>query len=273
MAKPLSNFLKKDIDWCWHAEHDDAFIAIQYSLLTAPILALPDPDRPFSVVCDASDFAIGIDLLQTDAEERERVIACESRQLKVAEKNYPVHGNQLLAMKYIRVKFRVHPLRSKAFVVYTDHASLRTVTQSSHLSQRVARWLSFFVEYHFEVKYKPEEQNALVDALSRRPDYELAHVTTQSSSITNLIRASQAKDDHCVALVRALGSDEFKDSDIKLLARLSASLHRYFIDQGMLYYCTDEADPPRIVVSHDEDLKYSILFQAHDTFIGGHFGR
>ena len=81
-------------------------------------------------------------------------------------------------MKYIRVKFRVHLLRSKAFVVYTDHASLRTVTQSSHLSQRVARWLSFFVEYHFEVKYKPEEQNALVDALSRRPDYELAHVTT-----------------------------------------------------------------------------------------------
>ena len=90
MARPLSNLLKKDVDWCWHAEHAIAFNAIKDSLLTAPILALPDPDRPFSVVCDASDFAIGSALLQTDADGRERVIAFESRQLQAAEKNYPI---------------------------------------------------------------------------------------------------------------------------------------------------------------------------------------
>ena len=74
-------------------------------LLHAPILALPDPDRPISVVCDASDFDIGSDLLQTDTEGRERVIAFESLQLKAAEKNYPVHDKNLLAMKYALVKF------------------------------------------------------------------------------------------------------------------------------------------------------------------------
>ena len=57
-------------------------------------------------------------------------------------------------MKYALVKFRVHLLGSKPFVVYTDHASLRTATQSPHLSQRMARWPSFF-EYKFEVKFKP----------------------------------------------------------------------------------------------------------------------
>ena len=41
-------------------------------------------------------------------------------------------------MKYALVKFRVHLLGSKPFVVYTDHASLRTATQSPHLSQRMA---------------------------------------------------------------------------------------------------------------------------------------
>ena len=56
-------------------------------------------------------------------------------------------------------------------------------------------------------------------------------------------------------------------------ARLNESLHRYSIDQGLLYYCTDAVDPPRIVVTHDEDLKYHILFEAHDTAIGDHFGR
>ncbi|KAG3157648.1 hypothetical protein PI126_g8211 [Phytophthora idaei] len=151
MAQPLSNLLKKDAPWCWEVGHDEAFQAVKESLLRAPILVLPDPDHPFSVVCDASDFAIGCALLQADADGRERVIAFESRQLKAAEKSYPVHDKELLDMKYALVKFRVHLLGSKPCVIYTDHASLRTATQSPHLSQRMARWLSFFAEYNFEV--------------------------------------------------------------------------------------------------------------------------
>ena len=56
----------------------------------------------------------------------------------------------------------------------------------------MSRWLSFFAEYNFEVKYKPGKQNALADALSRRPDYELSLVTTLSSLVTDLIRAAYA---------------------------------------------------------------------------------
>ncbi|POM60411.1 LOW QUALITY PROTEIN: Pol protein [Phytophthora palmivora] len=237
LARPLSNLLKKDAEW-----------SIKESLLQAPILALPDPDRPFSVVCDASDFAIGCALLQADANWREH--------LKAAEKNYPVLDKELLAMKYALVKFRVHLLGSKPFVIFTDHASLRTATQSPHLSQRMARWLSFFAEYNFEVKYKPGRQNALADALSRRPDYELAHVTSVSSSVTELIHAAYARDDVCVAVLRALGIEEFKYSSVTLSARLTG---------------TD--DTPRVVVPHDEELKHRILYEAHDVPLSGHLGR
>ncbi|KAG3116198.1 hypothetical protein PI125_g4846 [Phytophthora idaei] len=192
MARPLSNLLKKDAPWCWEVEHGEAFQAVKESLLRAPILALPDPDRPFSVVCDASDFAIGCTLLQADAEGRERFIAFGSRQLNAAEQNYPVHDKELLAMKYALVTFRVHLLGSNPFVIYTDHASLRTATQSPNPSQRMARWLSFFAEYNFEVKYKPGWLNVVADALSRRPDYELVHVTTVTSPVLDLIRAAYA---------------------------------------------------------------------------------
>ncbi|GMF51455.1 unnamed protein product [Phytophthora fragariaefolia] len=74
MARPLMNLLKKDAVWSWTSEAQQAFEAIKNSLQSAPILALPDEDRPFSVVCDASDFAIGCVLLQVDAEGRERLI-------------------------------------------------------------------------------------------------------------------------------------------------------------------------------------------------------
>ncbi|KAG3046868.1 hypothetical protein PC121_g20405 [Phytophthora cactorum] len=229
MARPLSNLLKKDAPWYWEAGHDEAFQTVKENLLRAPILALPDPDRPFSVVCDASDFAIGCALLQADTDGRERVIAFEFRQLKAAEKNYPVHDKELLAMKYALVKFRV--------------------------------------------KYKAGRINIVAEALSRRPDYEIAHVTTVTSSVFDLIRAAYAHDDMCVALLRVLGSEEFKNSDKELSRRSRASLHRYTLDGGLLYYSTEPEDAPRVIVPHDEDLKYRILYEVHDTSVGGHLGR
>ena len=42
MARPLSNLLKKDVDWCWGNTEHDAFQAVKESILHAPILALPD---------------------------------------------------------------------------------------------------------------------------------------------------------------------------------------------------------------------------------------
>ncbi|POM61547.1 Pol protein [Phytophthora palmivora] len=82
-------------------------------------------------------------------------------------------------------KFRVHLFGSRPFVIYTDHASLRTATNSPHLSQRMVRWLSFFAEYNFRVEYKPGKLNVLADALSRRPDYELAHVSRVTTDLVD----------------------------------------------------------------------------------------
>ncbi|KAE9100101.1 hypothetical protein PF010_g14935 [Phytophthora fragariae] len=132
---------------------------------------LPDHSKAFHVVCDASDFAIGCALMQFDDEGRERVVSYQSRQLKPAERNYPVHDKELLVMRYALFKFRVYLLGEQTFAVYTDHASLRTSTKSPHLSQRMARWLSLFSEYNFVVHYKPGKTNIFADALSRRPDY------------------------------------------------------------------------------------------------------
>ncbi|KAE9025546.1 hypothetical protein PR002_g11160 [Phytophthora rubi] len=270
MARPLTNLLKKDAVWSWTSEAQQAFEAIKSSLQSAPILALPDEDRPFSVVCDASDFAIGCALLQVDADGRERVVSFQSRQLKAAEKNYPVHDKELFAMKYALVKFRVHLLGQQPFVIYTDHASLRTATSSPHLSQRMARWLSFFTEYNFTVEYKPGKQNVLADALSRRLDYELAHLAYLESPLYELIREAYADDDDLAGLVEALSAP---NKVVELTARQRSRLHRYSVVEGLLYYQVDGGDEPRIVVPNDEDLRHRVLYEAHDTQLSGHLGR
>ncbi|GMF44019.1 unnamed protein product [Phytophthora fragariaefolia] len=100
LAKPLSDLLKKDTDWRWERQHQEAYDSIKSSLQRAPILALPDDSKPFSVVCDASDYAISCSLLQSDEDGHERVISFQSWQLKAAERNYPVHDKELLAMNF-----------------------------------------------------------------------------------------------------------------------------------------------------------------------------
>ena len=96
------------------------------------------------------------------------VVRYQPRQMRPVEENYPVHDKELLAMHYALIKFHVHLVRERTFALYTDHASLRIAMETPPLSQRRARWLSFFSEYNFVVHYKPGNNNILADALSRR---------------------------------------------------------------------------------------------------------
>jgi hypothetical protein len=78
LIQPMSSLLNKDVTWEWRPEHHDAFDAVKKSLASAPVLMLPDTSRPFHVMCDASDVAIGCTLMQFDDESRERVVSYQS---------------------------------------------------------------------------------------------------------------------------------------------------------------------------------------------------
>uniref|UniRef100_A0AAV1V345 Reverse transcriptase domain-containing protein n=1 Tax=Peronospora matthiolae TaxID=2874970 RepID=A0AAV1V345_9STRA len=64
MTAHLSRLLKKNERWSWSAECQHSFEGIEKSLIQSPVLAIADQNRPFYVVCDASDFAIGCALMQ-----------------------------------------------------------------------------------------------------------------------------------------------------------------------------------------------------------------
>ncbi|KAG3080225.1 hypothetical protein PI125_g20494 [Phytophthora idaei] len=179
--------------------------------------------------------------MQRDYEGRDRVVYYQSRQLRPAERNYPVHDKELLAMKYALAKFRVYLLGSGPFVVYTDHASLQTAVKSLHISQRMARWLSFFAEYDFRVEYKPGRLNVVADALPRRPGYavktadanRIGVVSASSSSLIDDITAAYASDADAKQLLSyaSAPSDEVRR---KLAPHLRARAHRYRVQDGLL---------------------------------------
>ena len=114
-------------------------------------------------------------------------------------------------MKYALAKFRVYLLGDRPFIVYIDYASLRTAVNSPHLSQRMARWLSFFAEYNFSVEYKPGRHNVVADALSRLPDFE---PTVQSDSDVDTTVATLSTSVLSPSLVDDIRMACVQDSDL-----------------------------------------------------------
>ncbi|KAG2876046.1 hypothetical protein PC119_g23886 [Phytophthora cactorum] len=202
--------------------------------------------------------------MQHDHEGRDRAVYYQSRQLKPAEHNYPIYDKELLAMNYALAKFRVHLLGSGPFVVYTDHASLRTAVKSPHISQRIARWLSFFAEHDFRVEYKPRRLNVVADALSRRPDYAVKTADVNRIGIERVRAPSSSLIDNMKAAYA---------SDADLAPHLRARAHRYRVHEGLLLYSAVDGDVIRIVVPNDYDLRMRIMYEYHDAPTAGHPGR
>ena len=70
---------------CWSAECHDSFDKLKQTLLSAPILAYPDMNKPFMLTCDASKTAIAFVLGQLDYQGREHGIAYGGRSLSKAD--------------------------------------------------------------------------------------------------------------------------------------------------------------------------------------------
>jgi hypothetical protein len=64
ITKPITDLLKKDEKYVWHAEHDEAFQDLKKLLTTTPVLAQSDIMKSFDVYCDASGTWLGCVLMQ-----------------------------------------------------------------------------------------------------------------------------------------------------------------------------------------------------------------
>jgi hypothetical protein len=64
ISKPMTKLLKKDKKFKWTPTCEASFQELKKQLTTAPILVMPDMEKPFSIYYDASGQGLGCVLMQ-----------------------------------------------------------------------------------------------------------------------------------------------------------------------------------------------------------------
>ena len=257
IASPISELLQKDIIFKWTEKHDEAFKKLKYALTTAPVLIIHDDNFPTIVRSDSSGFAVGATLLQ-DQGNGLQPCAFMSKKMLPAERNYRVHEQEMLGIICALKEWRHYLSGSKyQITIITDHHSLKHFDTQPHLTARQARWAEFLSEFDYNIIYKEGKDNIVADALSRRSDLKLDHVT-----VVNSLSTSISNDEN--KLLEEIKINYLKDKVCKnLLKNCKKPFH---LENGLIMR------GEQIYIPLNKKIMTEILKEAHDIPISGHMG-
>ena len=193
LVLPLSELTKDKTSWTWNDEHERAFSSIKLALQQAPVLQLPNYEKPFTVTTDASGRCAGAVLSQVDDASNELPIAFMSKKFSSAECNWPAHEQELYAIKLALAKWRPY-LHGKHFDVFTDNSACKWFLNTPILTPKMTRWLDFFGRFDFTLHHRPGRENVVADAFSRLPASDHPSVEEPVSSQISTCRIHHCND-------------------------------------------------------------------------------
>jgi hypothetical protein len=152
--------------WSWNEDQQKAMDRVIEKLTSPPILAYADYTLPFILHTDASNEGLGAVLSQKQG-GIDRVIAYASRSLRGAERLYPAHKREFLALKWaVTDKFHEYLYGSK-FEVKTDNNPLTYIFDKAKLDAVCHRWVASLSNYDFNLTHRAGKANGDADPLSR----------------------------------------------------------------------------------------------------------
>ena len=172
MAVPLYRITGKQ-PYKWGREQQEAFELLKERLTNPPVLVLPNQEDEFILDTDASDSAIGGELIQLQGGQ-EKVIAYASHALTTEQQRYCTTRKELLAVVRLTRQFR-HYLLGKPFTVRTDHSSLTWLLRFKHPQGQLARWMEELSQYNMVLQHRKGTLHTNADALSRATEKSFDH--------------------------------------------------------------------------------------------------
>ena len=266
IAYPLTDLLKKENNFEWKEEQQQAFNMLKECLMKDPVLVYPDFKKDFYLACDASGTGLGAVLLQKN-KTRMRAVSYASRVLNNVEMKYSTTERECLAVVWALKKFRYLILGYKVHIL-TDHKPLLDLFKKRDFinNQKFNRWFLAVLEYGPEFKYIPGQYNTLADGLSRSFEEDernrietLECFTCQVVDLDlNKVRIQQDKDPEIRRIKGEILMDENSNHDFKII-------------EGIVYKKPDsEEKAARLYIPYT--LIPEILHLVHSNITAGHPG-
>ncbi|KAJ4745876.1 polyprotein [Rhynchospora pubera] len=255
ISKPLTDLLKKDA-FKWSEEAQLAFQTLKSAMATAPVLALPDFNKPFIIETDASQNGIGVVLMQG-----KQPLAFFSKGLSSKNQGLSTYEKELLALVSAVTKWK-HYLMGGTFIIRTDHISLKHLLEQRVNTAMQHKSLSKLLGLHYIIiEYKRGASNLVADALSRRKGNEDPTYTSNDLYIVSEITPQWVTD-----LLSSYNGDEWISGLQQKLQEGSNATHHLTSHQGILRY------KGRLCVGNANQWRAKLFHEFHSSNLGGHSG-
>jgi hypothetical protein len=141
--------LKKDSEFVWDTIANNAFEALKLSLTRAPLLFPPDYSRDYFLYLAASNYTIGMVLIQEDDAHDKHVIYYLSRSLMPTEIKY--QHVEKLALVFVQAiqRFEHYILSCKTTVIYHCNPMQHILTHQL-LGGKYSKWIVILQEFDLE---------------------------------------------------------------------------------------------------------------------------
>ena len=270
ISRPLCLLLQKDKDFVFDEKCLEAFETLKEALTSTPVIAPPNWDLPFEVMCDASDYAVGA-VLGQKVDKDPHVIYYSSRTLNDAQLNYSTTEKELLAVIFALEKFRQYLVGAKV-VVYSDHAALRYLLKKKDAKPRLIRWVLLLQEFDLEIRDKKGCENVVADHLSRLvQEYPIGddEIPLRENFPDEHLWAIQGEEPWYADLANYLTHGVLPTGlDWQGKKRFIRRSREYFWDEPYLFKHGPDQVIRRCV---PEVEQYEVLRFCHELQCGGHF--
>jgi hypothetical protein len=168
--KPFYELTKKGATYFWNDILQSAFNTIKTAMRNDVFLLGFNYEKDVTLETDASGVAYAGIISQTDEDGNLRPVLMYSHTFSTEQINWDTHDRELWAIVYA---FKTYPHFLKGthnpVNIFSDHRNLSRfmTTADLTLKDRHRRWATFLTEYNFIIRYRPGEENAAADALSR----------------------------------------------------------------------------------------------------------
>lgn len=113
LSRPLTKLLKKGTPFVWTPYTPEAFTVLKQALVQAPVLAIPNFEKQFTLETDASDTRFGAVLMQEG-----HLIAYLSKPVCAKNQGLSTYEKECMAIVMAVDKWRSY-LQHQAFVIKT----------------------------------------------------------------------------------------------------------------------------------------------------------